>query len=880
MRRVIMILLPILLISSFSLAQEQTGRIVGRVTADDGKVVEGAQVTISSTALLRPQVMTTDNRGRFRFLVLPVGTYDIKIEKEQYRTFEQTDIAVRIGNTITLEIPLTMGDFEESITITGDAPLVDVKETTVSENLSQDILSRLPNGRDPSELLSLAAGAVKGDMIVSLGATEAVNSFKVDGIDFSDSIGGVQWIVPNFEIVEEVEILPIAGATADIGNFTGAAINMVTKNGGNEFKGGIVWLFFNEDMISWNTDDEAIKGDTTRYSGNNEFSAQIGGPILKDRAWFYVCAGRVTTRNLLDVYEEKTKRNNVMAKVSTAIGDSMHLYSTYMYDDIDQENRGIGYNIAPEATLNQISPSRNFGINFTWVASADDLLELKVSGYDGQNKYTGNGSGPQLYEYESDYTYGNSSGDFGARADRYNMLAKYTRFVQQAMGDHELKMGVEWSRAGNEEYETLDIIELIGGEYDFRLGFDPAWYSRDVVKTLTFYINDSWKITDNLLINVGLRYDRPSFCIPDQIIPGSEVLSGLDELHSFDNFAPRLGFTYTINEDSIIRGSYGRYYENMYAWMFQSFNPLNAIYYESVWTGDSWERIYEEDLGSADLYTLDPDTSGMYVEAFTLGFEQVLLDDVVFSADYVHKSSKNVVVSMEDGKNYEPFDYSYGSYNYTLYNWVDGDPHYTITNADEDLKFDYDGLVLRLDKRYSDNWQLRASLTISHSRGNLENISGWSDGVNSAQIGYYTDPNNRINSDGLSAYHRPINFKLQGTYTLPFDISVSAISYYESGRRWTPTLEILDDDLGQYQVEILAEERGSRALDPVFSLDVRVEKAFRLDRYRLSLFADFFNVLNSGTTTGVVSRLDLDDFGEAVQLMNPRIIQLGFRFSF
>jgi hypothetical protein len=270
---------------------------------------------------------------------------------------------------------------------------------------------------------------------------------------------------------------------------------------------------------------------------------------------------------------------------------------------------------------------------------------------------------------------------------------------------------------------------------------------------------------------------------------------------------------------------------------------------------------------------------GLYADAVTIGVEKEIFANMAVSADYIHREYKNYPVQFDEGRIWEPVEITFEGQTYTVYSREGGSPNYVYRNSDE-LFSDYDALVLRAIKRYSNNWQLQASLTLSRLYGNAEDLDGYGGQAINSGLEYYTDPNFQINAEGLQYAHRPWNLKINGTYTFPYDLSVSTITTFSSGPYWTPVLWYSGDEIGQNSVEFLAEERGSRHLDEQLIVDVRAEKVFTYDRFRLSLLLDVFNLFNSGTVNDVEYYLDDPDFGAPVSVIQPRYFQVGLRLSF
>jgi len=623
---------------------------MGRVTTEDGLAIAGAKVELSSSALVAGTLVTTTNdRGVYRFQLLPIGQYTLKITAENYQGFELSDITMRIGDTITINPVLKTGAFEEVITITGESPLIDVTTTSMSESLGKELIAKLPVPRFPSDLRSLAAANVGTSTQGS--ADSASDAYKLDGVDVSDPQTGTVWVFVNIESIDEMELIPAAGNDASVGGFTGAALNMVTKSGGNEFSGGFAYYYFDKDFITWNTDDEAIRDRTSRYALNNDFTVFLGGPIAKDRLWFFGNMGLRKEGNLQRTKLNTQKYRNTMWKVSGIIGDDMNFSGLYHYDNYLVDGRFAAYNHAVEATADQDGPNHSFALNWAWVIDDYNLLEAKFHGWDGRFGYEGKGSGAYMYDTVLDWGYNNSPYDYMTWRDRTSFEAIYTRYADEMYGSHEVKGGLEY-HTGSSDYEVrYDWILLENGNPYYRYGYlEEKDSGIQKTKTWVAYVTDSWNINDSLLLNVGLRYERPTYNIPAQ-----------GDIHTLNNLAPRIGFTYKLDSEgkTLVRGSWGRYYDPMATGLLQSMDTSGADWIEQVYSGGQWFEVYRE--SPSGLYAVDPDLSGQYTEAFTIGFERELMPNMAFGADFVHRRSHDITVEKELGRIWEQVSYTFES---------------------------------------------------------------------------------------------------------------------------------------------------------------------------------------------------------------------------
>jgi outer membrane receptor for Fe3+-dicitrate len=451
------------------------------------------------------------------------------------------------------------------------------------------------------------------------------------------------------------------------------------------------------------------------------------------------------------------------------------------------------------------------------------------------------------------------------------------------MGEHELKFGYEWSQGKAVEWWEWDYIMVVDGEFAWRQTNSPDYYYDSLVYAHTFYVTDSWSVNDRLHMNLGLRYENQRANNPDSDTPEGINVKGYGDIHTFNNLAPRFGFTYKIDKNGslLLRGSVGRYYEQMTTGQLDRFCSNPSYLYTYYWDGSDWVVWdYWPESTDLDYYALDDNLSQTYTDAVTFGVEYDMGNGIALGADYIYRETKNFISLWQDGYTWTPVSIEFDGTTYNVFSQSGGSYHMTIKNSDDDLYANFSGLVLRATKRYSDNWQLQTSLTISETKGTAESMSGSTRGQTLGGFDYYENPNNQINRDGYLWAHRPINLKVNGTYTFPWDISLSAIAEYVSGMPWTPLVYLESDDLNQGYVEIMAEPRGSRRLDSIFKIDTRLEKTFSWDKYKAQFILDIYNIFNSGTYNAIHNWLDLPSFGTYRSVVQGRRYQFGIRLSF
>ena len=303
-RSVSMLAAVLLLASSSVLRAQTTGRIFGLVLDAQGAVVPGATITVTSPALQGAQTQVSDAEGRFRFPSLPPGRYSLKAELPSFSTFEQNDIDVGLDRTVTLPITLQLATVTSAVTVTGASPVIDQTSTVMGITASAEIYTRLPVQRDIYSIARLAPGTTDdGVGPAVLGSTGAENQYIVEGLNTTGVERAEKGKQLNFDFVEEIEV-KTGGLPAEYGRATGGVINVITKSGGNTFRGS--FFGFNEGgelQTNDNTADlrPATTTTVTDIDKKWDFGLETGGFIVRDRLWFFGAYNHTFQRDRTEV---------------------------------------------------------------------------------------------------------------------------------------------------------------------------------------------------------------------------------------------------------------------------------------------------------------------------------------------------------------------------------------------------------------------------------------------------------------------------------------------------------------------------------------------------------------------------------------------------
>src|SRR5438067_5220822 len=261
-RRVIRNGLLVLLLAAIAapaLAQRTTGEIVGTVTDESGAVLPGVTITIRGSGVPGAPTVVSSETGAYRFPALPPGDYTLEFTLQGFGTLRRENIPVGVGAVVELKALLKVSTLSETVTVTGESPVVNLASTTVSTNYNQEWVASAPIRHFSFfDLVNSAPGVSATSTVGSstsattLGSTTNDNVYAIDGTDLSAPTGGTAWPWPNADAIQEIEVLQL-GASAEYGNVMGAVFNVVTRQGSNAFHGDATYYGQGQSLTSRNT---------------------------------------------------------------------------------------------------------------------------------------------------------------------------------------------------------------------------------------------------------------------------------------------------------------------------------------------------------------------------------------------------------------------------------------------------------------------------------------------------------------------------------------------------------------------------------------------------------------------------------------------------
>ena len=675
-------LLVVLLIANVGVfAQERFGSITGTVTDSSKAVLPGVLVTVTNKESGRSFKATTGPDGRYYIRDVEPGRYKLEYELKGFSKLEVAETTLLLGRTMALDVELKVGGIEQ-VVLVADAPTaIDVAATLVAHNVTEDEFDRMPKARSFQDVAltspSVNSGAIEGGIQVN-GASAAENNFTVDGLSVSGVINGDSRQDAVFEFLQEVQV-KTSGMEAEYGGALGGVISAVTKSGGNNYHGEAHWYNYGSMFNASPTDriqtDPGDQLSTTYFQDskirdrNNEFGGSLGGPILKNKLYFFTGVSSnwrrqeasVSTADGPGLYKSKRNQINLFNKLSLDPTSRIRTNFSWLYTT----NKRTG--VIPSYTA--------YCANCTAGTRGSFSNYYQQGWYKPQNSYSGSVdltlSSTSLLSLRGGYFWDNyiDRNPPSKHQTRYNLSGKNLPFaipteLQQAsgwsdtslvevsyfdvtsrgfymadftktfhaLGTHNLKAGVGVQKIVNKVNTGYQ-----GGGYNVAIYWNGAYkspatgitdrgqYGYYRVRTIGtqgsagsnithLYLQDQWQIHPRLTLNLGLRTEQE--LIPSFDRAGTLATTGNDYQVKFgfdQKLAPRIGASYDVfgNGKMKVFGSWGRYFD------WTKYELVRGSFGGDVWK-EWWYSLDTLDIFSLGLKNLqgrnlwNPSSPGSY----------------------------------------------------------------------------------------------------------------------------------------------------------------------------------------------------------------------------------------------------------------------------
>ncbi len=738
--------------------------------------------------------MRSDDQGRFRFSILPVGAYRIEVEHAGFASFDK-EMNLFVGQAIDLPVTLAVGGITESASVTGgDLPLVETVRTQVAGTVAPREVRDLPlNGRNYLDLALLIpavsrtntgsnqrfaeTSAVPGTGISIAGQRNLYNSFIVDGLSANDDAADLAGTFFSQEVIREFQVVT-SGGIAEFGRASGGVVNIVTQSGTNDWHGRLYGFLRNQRFDARNP----LAPDKDLLT-QAQYGASIGGPILSDRTFLFsnfeqtrrndslivtIPAATVTTiNNRLDqagfagprietgLVPSGFDSSNLFARIDHRLNGNNQFAARYSFYDITALNsRTVG-------GLNTISRGTNIENRDHAIALSNVTTLSSKSVNEARFQYTrsrlaapvNDETGPAV-NISGVASFGTATFSPLARGiDLYEVVNN----IATERGDHSIKAGADFlynrvnilfpgALEGVYTFTTLDNF-LAGAYGSFQQAFGtPSQFQSN--PNIGLFVQDEWRAHTNLTINAGLRYDAQF--LPDPINTDT------------NNFAPRLGVAYAPGDHkTVIRASYGIYFDRIPLRATSNALQRDGSKYIVVQVSPTqpqaptFPNVLAERpanlITKPNITRIDPNIENSYSHQASLQIERELPGNASISVGYIHLRGLHLILSRN--VNVPRFPASAG-----VANLGRPDPNWgNISRFESSGDAYYNGMIVSFNKQLSRWASTRLSYTLSKTIDNAGNF-------------FFSTPQDNFNlrgERGLSDNDQRHRLSVSGTLEVP-----------------------------------------------------------------------------------------------------------------
>lgn len=845
------------------------GEISGVVVDENGEVLPGTNITLTGAKLFQKSLSTAANeRGLFRFLNLNPGSYELEISIQGFNIQKIQNIRVKVGHTTPIKAVLTTAKISEEIEVVAEAPLIETKTTQLSTNYSNMLIEHVPTERKILDLMdavpgindkgAYGAGALYDTSYAQGSVTSAV---RLNGVDVSDINVGHTWVNPNYDTVEEIQVVGI-GASAEYGNFTGATVNIITKSGSNEFRGGLSLYYIDNNFYGDNSGGiEDLKHGEIKY--NPEGTIFLGGPVIKEKLFFFLAGGYTALKSKVYKAPDYTelKQPHFQARLDWLAFKNNTFSLMVNTDPLNHDNKGLKAGMGPEIAYSQVYRTTALFGNWQSILSNKTVLDLKYGGFWSNEKR--DPVSPDAIGC-NDYSTGKHFGSAGFIVDnkryRHEVDAAVTHYAEEFLGaSHEFKFGVEYQKSFAQNYRAntgaVWFYPFPAGDFKDIRALIYKLDSKVHVERIGGYVQDNISIGSKAYLNLGIRFDLPRLT--------AERYSGT--IVRYDNISPRIGFSYDFTGDAknVAHLHYGRYYDKMVTYGMKSAYPATAFWETYRLMVPASFEITEGGLPALADLVLRPEnlwikmgetllpieegTTAPYTDVFNIGFEKQIFKEFALSIDYIYKRDRGFLAQLDRTKHsYEQVEWTDPWIGNTVAVWgqTDLEPNDNYFGNSSWAKRRHHFVMLTFRKNQIGKWSMMASFVYQNSEGNIDNTEGQALGF-SANID--NDPNYTQNPLvwGRLSFDRTYQFKLIGTYLLPYGVSINGDFRLLSGRAWSPWCYSFYVPGVPTFFTVPLEKRGSRRNPAMSNLNLRLAKSFKIGHSsELQLSFDILNVFN------------------------------------
>jgi hypothetical protein len=915
--------------SGAAFAQTTGATLLGTIVDEQGAVLPGAAITVTNTETGWNRVVVTNERGYYRAAALPPGKYEMKIEISGFRAEVRSGMTLTIGQEATINITLKLSNVQETITVTGESPIVETTKSTMGTTINRSQLDNLPiPGRDFTQLAQLTPGVtgVGGGGLNTGGQLSRNNTFLIDGVSNDEVALNTTRGSMSLETVREYVVMASQFA-AEYGQASGAIVSVVTRSGTNRVEGR-AFLFERDKSLAAQSFLLRDQGNLTKAPFSQQrYGGSLGGPIILDKLHYFGAYEGLRQRevsivtvpsNILQAfgynpnettYPLKNDGNQPFFKIDAQLNQQQTLSVRYRFDQTKTIGSNIGGSNPKEMGYDYAYRNQDLGLSHTWIMSGRALNEARFvfSTELRWDTVDGYASSPNALSINRPSISLGKSNNM-PQGDKARYLSFIDNFTY-TIGSHNLKAGVSMIRLVDDAY----FLGNKDGTFTFTtdLPFDPNnkatyptqyqqnigdWLDHELDQIYGGFIQDAWRLKPNFTLNLGLRYDVETAWSHANVMRVADASTNYAPVpqkvgNDYNNVQPRVGFAWDPwnNGKTAVRGGYGMYYDQTF---------LNITGNVSVSTkargiivkNPSYPDPFQSGSQSAPAPTATvaaPDIQVPSTRTLSIGVKREVIPGLAVSADFVNTRGMNL---------FWGHDVNWNSTTASRIN-----PNWqTVTAYTTSGDSWSNALLVSVDRRASGHTPgFGIAYTLSKTTRNVEDFGSTPQ-----------DMNNLDADKSLASNDRRHQVVANITWMLPYDFQIGALMQARTGRpvnittgqdnngdgRTNDRPDLLVPggnpfDKATYfaafgapyaQIGRVGNLPRNYAQGPGFlQFDLRVSKFIRFSGKRIEAFAEAFNLTNIRNNGNQASNLRSATFGKSTSLAgNARQVEFGFRFDF
>ena len=907
----------IVCVPSAALAQSA---IAGVVKDTTGSVLPGVTVEAASPSLIeRVRAVVTDPQGQYKIVDLRPGTYDVTFSLAGFGTIKQAGIQLTANFTASVNAELKVGAIEETITVSGATPVVDVQSAQSQNVLTRELLDALPTPRNfqavaittPGVTISRPdVGGSEGYQITNLtvhGSETRDMSVQIDGLAATtvNGNGSNTAVYHNDLAYEEMSYQTSVISAETLAG--GVRVSMVPKDGGNAFKGAAFAGYAPGSLQSDNFSDE-LRARGLRAVPNVlrifDYNVALGGPIFRDRLWFFTTARYWgVDQGVADSFDLEGNQGvndnllkNAGLRLTAQATPRNKIALNYETTPKWMGHHGFGSGVEPSlATRTQETPE-SFRVLAKWTMPITNKLFVEAGGT--QLQYIATyldhpGVGDNISKVDVIAVTTRDAPQFQQKFVIHTIRANSA--VTYVTGSHALKAGVQYGTGymGTDTWIHGDLIQ------QYRNGLPDAVQTKNTPTNqmvrmnneTALYVQDVWTIKQ-LTLSGGLRYDHlnesvdPQSAAAGRFVP-ARSFAAVPDVPNWNTLSPRFGASYDLfgNGRTAIKVSASKYVQNNATGYPSIYNPMISDTDVRTWSDFNRDNIAQDnEIGPSQNRTFGvrqnrfpaDDISRPYEMEYTARLEKQVGTNASVSGGYFRRGyhriikSTNLAVNLTD---YTPIPivnpldgetiavYSLNPSKLGLVNILD-------TTSGENSRT-YNGFEANIDVRLTRQLRAFGGITIDRSRTNLCDVQ---------------DDPNLLRYCDQSAFSIPFvtQYKLSGSYLLPYGIRTSGVLQSYPGAMLAVNYLVnrtIAPSLTQSQVSVPIAPPGSRYADRLTQLDARIAKSVRMGRVELEGAFDIFNAANSSAAFNEVQTYG-SSLGRPTDVIQGRIFRFGAQMKF